>query len=148
MVDSVFTIFPDYAGEVARIGLVGEIEAGNLDYLVTQILAHYYSLHPDLKPENRLTKVANRLGVFGTYDACWVDEQTKLEFVAKIHAKTDRGQDPDYVAFRKLKGVSDTRGTLIPFGKKANITQEIVERVLDQQKQRVLTGQLSWQPSS
>lgn len=64
-----------------------------------------------------------------------------LFFVAKLDAP---GFDSDYIAYRRLSPISESQGTLVPFGKKANISEQKVTKVLSVRKQQVSSGQLAW----
>lgn len=138
--------FDDFPEQVAHIALFDETaHITNLDYLVRQLYADSFTNAPQgMRREGILAKAARAMGVVGTYKAAWVDEATKLEFVAKLDAPEDRKLGSVYVAYRKLNLISDFQGTVIPIGKKANISEQKVTKVLSSQRQQAVSGQLAW----
>lgn len=132
---------------VAIINLVkqGTVE-DNLDSLIhTFFNEGAYSLTKTQK-ENPLSKVTRALGMTATYRARWVDESTKLEFVIEIKSPTDKELGgPFYHTWRRLNAISDAKGKVIPFGRKANVSKEKVLRTLDNEPASVVHGQLAWQ---
>lgn len=139
-------IFQDFPEQVAHIGLFEEsADINNLDYLVRQFFADSFTDAPmGMKAENPVTRAARAVGVAGTYRAAWVDERTKLEFVAKVDAPEDKGLGSEYITYRKLKPVSDLRGTMIPIGKKANASEDKVTQILSARNRQAVSGELAW----
>lgn len=134
-------VFDDFPTQVAHIGLFDETaEVTNVHYLIRALYDLYITR---MKRESKLTEIVRDFGISGTYQAAWVDEETKLEFVAKILMPGDEKSSPNYVTYRRLKTISDPTGNLIPFGKKANISQQKVIEILSAQKKQI-TGSLSW----
>lgn len=139
-------IFSDFSDEIAHIGLFDETaDVTNLDYLIREFYADSFTNAPEgMRREGKLTKIARAIGIAGTYRATWVDDETKLEFVAKLDAPEYRQLGSDYVAYRRLRPISDNQGTVVPFGKKANVFEQKVTKILSAQKQQIVSGQLSW----
>jgi hypothetical protein len=139
-------IFDDLPIQAAFISLFEDkADIKNLDYLIAEIYgdSSFTDAPMGMKADTPLTRAARRVGLAGTYEAAWVDERIKLEFVAKIEAPEDRTIGPNYVAYRKLRPVGDLKGTMIPFGKKANISEDKVNDVLSAQQDRVISGELA-----
>jgi hypothetical protein len=96
-----------------------------------------------MRAESALTRAAKAVGASGTYKAAWVDERNKLEFVAKVDAPEDKELGSVYVTYRKLKQVSDSRGSMTPMGKKANTSESKVTQILEARKHQAVSGQLA-----
>lgn len=135
-------IFSDFPEQVADITLFEEtVELANLDYLVQQ-MCNYYTVAPfGLHAKKPLATIAKTVNLVSTYQAAWVDERTKLEFVAKIEIQENKPFGPTYVSYRRLTPVSDSLGKVTPFGKKANVSEEKVSKALSATKQ-LAVGQL------
>lgn len=138
-------IFSDFDVEVAHIGLFKETAPiNNLDYLIRELYDYFTNAPLGMREESKLTKFARAFGITGTYETAWVDEATKSEFVAKLDAPEDRKPGSAYVAYRRLEPVSDSQGTLVPFGKKADVSESKVTKILSVQKKQVVSGHLAW----
>ncbi len=134
-------IFKDFDIQVADILLFKpETGLGNLDALVKLVTeGNFYWQR--IKKENPLTKISQKVGIAPTYRAAWIDEGTKLEFVIEIK---ERGQEPQYLAYRRLNTLSDSASSVIPFGKKANATEQKVKQALEAKTDRVVQGNLAY----
>lgn len=139
------TIFDDTPEQVAHIALFKEgADVNNLDYLVNQLFNNLFTYAPlGMRVESTLAKVARAIGAAGTFKAAWVDEEIKHEFVAKVDTPEDKFFGPRYVAYRKLRPVSDSRGSMLPVGKKANTSENKVTQILEARQQQIVSGQLS-----
>jgi len=138
-------IFPDCGIDVAKITLLTDSEkVGDLNFLALTLLREDLAENRErLREEKPITKVLHKIGKTSTYKAAWVDEGTKLEFVARLD---EPGYDPIFVSYRRLYGLSDDQGTVIPVGKKANISGEKVTKILTERKPQAI-GKLAFEPS-
>jgi hypothetical protein len=136
-------IFDDYPAQVAQIALFEEnARIYDLDFLMHQLLSDLFSdTLLGMQNENTLTSAARNIGMVGTYRALWTDE-TRYEFVAKLDFPGNNDFDSQYVAYRRLNPVSDSKGKMIPFGKKANISQDNILKILKLKKQKEISGQI------
>lgn len=136
----------DDIGGIARIVLFQDTsDINSLDYLIPQLHNNLTEgMESGVRRENILTKTARALRLTTTYRGAWVDERTKLEFVVEINDPqyTKLGLEPDYDIWRRLNSVSDNQGSMVPFGKKPNISQEKVKDVLSAAQNRVTSGKL------
>jgi len=135
-------IFDHFPGQVAFIALFDEeADITDLDFLVQELFSSDFSdFRLGLKRESKLTKIAKELKIAVTYKAAWVDEETKLEFAAKLDSSQD---EPEYVAFRRLNPIFDAKGRLVPFGEKPNVSKDRVSQALSAQNRKFVSGQLS-----
>jgi hypothetical protein len=118
------------------------VDLTNLHELVPDLAAGLTSTEALLgvRPETPLTKPLQILGLTGTYQAAWVDNRTKHEFVAKIEVPEVQDLEPYWVAFRKLTPISDAQGSMTPFGLKPNVDQNKVMKILEEQKEKAFSG--------
>lgn len=139
-------IHQDFLQAVARIGLFEEgAEIDNLDYLINQFFNRSFTnARMGMMAENPATRAARAVGVAGTYRAAWVDERTKLEFVAKMDIPEDKSTGSTYVTFRKLTPVFDSRGKMVPIGKKASTSEDKVTKILSARNRQAVSGELAW----
>lgn len=138
-------IFGKYDEKVADIALFNEkAPINDLDYLVPILYKNIITDAPmNIRKEEIINKLGKKLKIAGTYQASWVDEKTKLEFVAKIETPEMEGYEPNYVYWRKLFQVKDDKGTMTPIGQKAVSSIEKIKAILDSEKSKLVFGDLS-----
>ena len=102
---------------------------------------HLFEL--SLRKENILTKTARVLGLTATFRAAWIDEETKRQFVVEI--TEPKREEREYAIWRKLNPITDTIGTVIPFGMMANVSSTSAARELSEAQRRAVSGKLAWQ---
>lgn len=139
-------IFDDYHPQVANIALFNEESPiNNLDYLVSILYRDYTKAPLGLQKERYISKFRrDKFGTVGTYQVSWVDERTKLEFVAKIDTP-ENPNIPYYVHWRKLAPINDEKGAMIPIGKKAGSSSRKIKAILEEGKEKLVFGNLSWE---
>lgn len=136
-------IFPDEGTVVAKITLFTDPDKiSNLSFIAPRLLKRDLTLPRSVRKEQPITKILRKLEKTAIYTATWVDEDTKIEFVAKLD---EPYLNPIFVSYRRLAILSDDQGTVIPFGKKANISGEKVTKILTERKSQVV-GNLVFAP--
>lgn len=96
-----------------------------------------------IQAENPLTITGRKLGVVATFKAAWIDPETKREFMARIDVPEDNEIGSRFVAYNKLNPITNLAGSMLPIGKKANISPNKIMQVLTEKKSSVITGQLA-----
>lgn len=106
-----------------------------------------------LQPENPVTTAAKSAGLVCTYQARWIDQQTKMELMFKITPPeaipsiipglNPLRQSPYYFSFKRLAPISDARGNVIPFGKRANVSDEEGKSIFAREAQTSVSGKLA-----
>jgi hypothetical protein len=138
-------IFDENSMDVVDISLFSpEMPTDNIEYLINQLCKNYIEGKKSIKRKSPLNDALSKIGLIATYKAAWVDERTKHEFVAEIHDPVD--DYSEYVAYRKLQVVNDNVGTMLPIGRKPNITQDKVTQVLTQRASQAIQGAIAWNP--
>jgi hypothetical protein len=139
------SIFADGSSEVAYIALMKPgVDLTNLQTLVPEITygLTYTEAPLGVQKETVLTRPLQKAGLVGTYQAAWVDDKEKDEFVVTINVPENEGK-PIWEAFRKLLPVSDENGSMTPFGRKPNVNKDKVMKIFQEQKGRVFSGVLA-----
>ncbi len=139
------SIFGENDLKVAHIALFNEnAPINNLDYLLPILYKNIITDAPmNIRKEGIINKLGRKLKILGTYQASWVDEKTKLEFVAKIEIPEMEGYEPEYVHWRKLFQVKDDKGTMTPIGQKAISSIGKIKAILDSEESKLVFGNLS-----
>lgn len=137
-------VFGDFDPEVAHIVLFHDgFDMTNLDSIMRAISYRSTRSPRGMKPETLTNSVTRNLGRNGTYRAAWVDEDTKLEFVARLDHPANEFLQPLYVAYRKLSQVEDPSGKMHVIGRKANQSEDRVNEILERKKDRVTIGRFA-----
>lgn len=153
---SPYSIVEGNVGTVAVIRVLPNIPdlTGDLDKLVKNL---YVGTEEDsrrnvgMQRKNKATQALSRLLPIATYRAVWVDERTKLELIVQSNFET-RGkvaaeylsQEPVIDIWRRINVANLDQKNMIGFGRKPNINSEKALESLNTQKEKVVSGQLSF----
>ncbi len=133
---------------VAHVDLVDPtvVAIDDLSSIVKALRSGFFT--PNLRKSSPVSRLARQLRLATPYKAVWVDPETKLEFAVVIESHLDPEVPMTFFEiWRKLNPVTDEQGVLVPWGKKANSSQQVVERVFQSENQRVVEGALQANPA-
>lgn len=136
-------MFEIYEGMVAHIILFKETaNVENLEYLVKTVMAlEHFAVQ--VKKESIFSIFGRKLGLVGTFEATWLDN-ARTEIVIKAEVPNEL-TEPFYYQWKRLKPVYDSYGTVIPVGQKPNISHNKIDKILSEEREFVLAGQLARQ---
>ena len=135
-------IFNKDTGIVAHIALFKDnSRMDDLNYLLPTIYQDIITNAPlGIQEKSVFTPLAKAIKIAGNYQASWVDEKTKLEFVAKIETPEF---DAEYVHWRKLRPLTDELGTVYPIGQKAGCSIREIQEILNLKKNKTFLGEIA-----
>lgn len=101
-----------------------------------------------IEEENKLaTLKSHLLSSVATYRAAWVDQETKLELVVESNfASKTLGDDAsikEVHLWRRLPTQEFEGKSWVPFGRKPNVSKKRLLQILEESKERVITGRLA-----
>lgn len=134
---------------VARVNML----SGNQDYCdINTLVTHLYEgqitdrpIH--MEPRNPLSQLKSALlPNTAIYKAAWTDEETKLELVIESNfvdkALADGDSQPEIEIWRRLSTQNLEGQKWVPWGKKPNISEDRLKKILEAKKAKVVVGQL------
>lgn len=127
-----FAAFEETEEMVVQMALFNaEAPTNDLNYLIPQLCGYLtqapLGIIPDTDPVAQILRIQ---GLGGTYRGSWI---SKEEFMASVGTPEDYdfGLYSSCFAFRRLPSFSDNWGTMIPFGRMANVSPLEIEERLD-----------------
>lgn len=129
---------------VAKVGLFPEVRENAIDLNV--IVPLLYSTEIRLSRETLATKISRKVANMGpaTFRAAWLDDRTRIEFAVEIMDPQSRRlglEESEYALWRRLNNISDSQGTMTPFGQKPDGSKEMVSHAFSQAP-KVFSGAL------
>ncbi len=120
---------------------------GDLDFLFHEVFRedyHNYHIAPP-KRQTLLARIKNICATTEVYEAAWIDEKNKQEFVVQRRESLINGGNNYINVFKRLKAIQDIQNEwYVPFGEKPISDETKYRKVLAEQKQknRIVMGQL------
>ncbi len=140
----------DYAA-VAEINMIpGNVAIDDIDTLVGHLYEGRYGEQVNMKKISPISVIKTRITPsVATYRAAWTDDETKLELVVESNhtskATGDKSLANMLYVWRRLPTQNLQGQKWIPFGRKPNISESRMKKILEAKKEKMVTGQLAWQ---
>jgi hypothetical protein len=128
--------------------LPGDKNYSDIQTLVSHLYEGYISNKPvHLEPSAPLSRLKSMLSPnTAIYKAAWTDDDTKLELIIESNfvdkALADGLSDQEIEIWRRLPTQSLDGQSWVPWGKKPNISEDTLKKILDEKRTKIATGQL------